>query len=97
MTTLNENDPTPPACCCLFGIPKIVLIPKSGEICPHTLMGRSSFYRLCKIRRFIKLPLEGVRLTAKVFGPSVCDAQYGCQCPQRVALMALRKKIDPNK
>jgi hypothetical protein len=96
-TTSNENNPTPPFDCCLFGIPTRLPIPKPGETCPHTHVKRTTFYRLIESDRFIKLTLLGVKAPAEVYGPSVCDAQFGCRCAQRDALMALRRKNDPNK
>jgi hypothetical protein len=97
MPTSNENNQAPIFDCCLFGIPTRVAIPKERATCPYTHLKRTTYYRLSDSRQFIKLKLKGVRSPAEVYGPSVCDALFGCRCAQRDALMALRKKIDPNK
>jgi hypothetical protein len=80
-------------CGCRYQIPLNVPIPRAGESCPYLRKGRKFFRARIKDGVLIQLPIKGSKKgTGDVFGPSVCDAKFGCDCPLRVKLEELRKK-----
>jgi hypothetical protein len=79
-------------CKCLQGIPLALPIPtKPGELCPYLGEGRGSIYDLIKQRIIFRFKTRGLKEGASsVYGPSVCDAKYGCRCGYRHRLAELR-------
>jgi hypothetical protein len=77
---------------CVYGIPLIVKIPRRGEMCAILNKGRAYFQRRIRKWIFIPLPSPGSKKgSGEVFGPSVCDAKFGCVCALRARLEELRK------
>lgn len=76
---------------CRHGIPLAVAIPRGDNLCPFLGERRGSFYRLINDGVLIKLRTRGLREgVSSVYGPSVCDAKYGCRCGHRHNLERLR-------
>ena len=80
---------------CRWGIEKEVRIPGNGQKCPWLLIGRSSYYRLIDSMVLIQLQVKGIHPKATVFGPSVCDAKFGCTCGWKIYLDEWRLKNCP--
>ena len=79
---------------CQFGISLNHQIPAEGSQCPWLNIGRKSYRRLIRKGVLIRLPITGIKKQkAEVYGPSVCDAKFGCVCPLKSALEILRQKI----
>ena len=80
-------------CGCTYHIPLNVPIPRAGESCPYLRRGKRFFHDRIDDGVLIQLRIKGSKKgTGDVFGPSVCDAKFGCDCPLREKLEALRKQ-----
>jgi hypothetical protein len=89
---LTGNELLPPKC--VYGIELVMKIPGRGQSCPLLHRGPGFFRRRIKRKIFIPLPLAGSKKgSGDVFGPSVCEAKFGCVCALRVQLEELRKKL----
>lgn len=78
---------------CQQGIPLSVEIPEGSDFCPYLGERRGSFYDLLKKQVLFRLKTRGLKEgTASVYGPSVCDAKYGCRCGYRHRLVELRSE-----
>jgi hypothetical protein len=88
--TGSENTQAP---VCTYGIPLNVDIPRPGMLCPWLNKGRKFFYAMIRKDELIQLPVKGAKKgPGDVFGPSVCDAKFGCICLWRPVLEDLRKQ-----
>jgi hypothetical protein len=80
-----------PRCC--QGIPLSVPIPVGDDLCPWLGERRGSFYRLLDQQTLFRQKTTGLKEgVASVYGPSVCDAKYGCRCGHRKNLEWLRSQ-----
>jgi hypothetical protein len=87
----TESPPLEPQC--VYHIPLSLKIPREGR-CPILNKGRNHFYRQVRKQIYLQLPLAGARQgPGDVFGPSVCDAKFGCICGLRPALEQIRAKL----
>jgi hypothetical protein len=77
---------------CLCDIPLWVKIPEPKTECRWLGLGRSSFYRLIDLGVLIQLPVKGLKEGNAIFGPSICDARFGCRCGLQGPLDVLRRQ-----
>jgi hypothetical protein len=77
---------------CRQGIPLAVKITKEKELCPWLGEGKASFYDLIRDGILFQFHTKGLKEgVSSVYGPSLCDAKYGCSCGHRYNLERLRK------
>lgn len=76
---------------CRQGIPLAVPLPKDKDLCQFLGERRKSFYRLLDSGVLFRHRTKGLKEgVTTVYGPSVCDAKYGCRCGYRHRLKELR-------
>ncbi len=88
---MTEQNPEP---ICRYRIPLNLKIPPPKALCPFLNKSRKHFYVQIKRGVYLQCWEAGARQgPGDVFGPSVCDAKFGCDCGLRPLLEKLRAKL----